>query len=270
MDDFNEYNCVEKWKLNELSEIVGQFDEKLADSVNAQKIVRERNYKNIVLDTAGKSIVTMREVICLCANGYPDGALALARNLYEQFVILSFLEMHSSDVDFQNYIEDYFRDAIIINCKALKYEADFFENKLEIKNLNEKVENEKEAAHKKVRGQYWWTGKAKFQDVVESIGQVDSRPEIKRLLARLQFVYKRACLSLHASCLGNSMRIGTENELQCIDTRERDNGQELPLYFAIMSFIMVVKVTCREFYITENSIINELGVLASFYYKATQ
>lgn len=53
-------------------------------------------------------MVTAREILTLCAHGYPDGALSLGRNLYEQMIVISFFEMHKDDVDFQEYVDDFF------------------------------------------------------------------------------------------------------------------------------------------------------------------
>ena len=47
---------------------------------------------NLILNCTGKSLLTLCELILLCKNGFPDGALGLARNLFEQFIIISVFE----------------------------------------------------------------------------------------------------------------------------------------------------------------------------------
>ena len=65
----------------------------------------------------------MREIIHLSAFGYPDGALSLARNIYEHVIILAFFENHKSDNDFGNYVDDYYVDYDIQRNKALQQSA---------------------------------------------------------------------------------------------------------------------------------------------------
>ena len=78
---------IEKWKLNELVGVVDEFDSTICDKVNESKLKFSHDYKNLLFFMAGKSVVTTKEILCLVQCGYPEGALSLARNLYEQSVI---------------------------------------------------------------------------------------------------------------------------------------------------------------------------------------
>ena len=89
MDDFS-IRVVKEWRLAELELTVAQFDIAIGDVVSNGTIEEKQDYINIILRTAGKSIVTMREIVCLSKNGFPDGALSLARNIYEQMIIIMF------------------------------------------------------------------------------------------------------------------------------------------------------------------------------------
>ena len=84
--------AVSKWRLEELDTLIDEFDSNLAGAVKKLELKESNDYQNLVLRVAGKSIVTFREILTLSAYGYPDGALSLARNLYEQFITLYFFE----------------------------------------------------------------------------------------------------------------------------------------------------------------------------------
>ena len=71
---------------------------------------------NLVLNCTGKSLLTLRELILLCKNGFPDGALGLARNLFEQFIIISVFEAQCEGVDRDRMVDI----MLIIMCKDIK------------------------------------------------------------------------------------------------------------------------------------------------------
>lgn len=77
MDDF--YTQIEKeWRISELVRIVDGFDLSVSNMLNNSDIKEKQDYTCIVVRTAGKSIVTMREILSLVANGFPDGEIGRA------------------------------------------------------------------------------------------------------------------------------------------------------------------------------------------------
>ena len=84
------YDSIDVWKLDCLKELLDSFDSAVSKTVAICDIKLDYDLTNVVLFSAGKSIVTLREILTLCYHGYPDGALSLSRNLYEQFIILYF------------------------------------------------------------------------------------------------------------------------------------------------------------------------------------
>ena len=82
--------CTKLWKLDDLALIVDSVESYIVDAVRAQHIKTGNDYLNILLYTFGKSITTMREIICLSTFGFPDGALSLARNIILFYLIISF------------------------------------------------------------------------------------------------------------------------------------------------------------------------------------
>lgn len=258
---------TKKWKLNELNSIINDLDNDLYNTVNSLHLKNENNYENIVVHTAGKSIVILREIIGLCSLGFPDGALSLARNLFEQLIILCFFESIKSSDDFADYIHDYYADIEIKQNKAFIFEYEkinYDEQKLaDCKSALESLTN---ITHSKVKGDYWWSGYSTFSaltDYVISVGAKDK--ETCTFLRLLHYAYKRACISLHSSSLSNSIRLGNDIDNSLIDTSPKDNGFELPLFFATSCFIMVVGVACNIFKINYDDYIERLNNLAVFY-----
>lgn len=261
--------CTKKWKLDDLGEIVDSAEGYVLDSMRNQNVKTATDYLNISLFSFGKSVSTMREIICLSTFGFPDGALSLARNLYEQFVIISFFELHHKDNDFQNYVDDYFIDYNIQRNKALRYEAKHFNNKENLKTLADEIMGASAASHHKITNQdFWWTGKGNFANVVEDIQRSESNSAIKTFLARLHFAYKRACATIHASCLGNALRLGVDSSFVGIDNSSKTEGHELPLYLATCSFIFILGVTCKQLGLNDKYMNKELNSLAAFYLNA--
>ena len=111
--------AIGKWKLDVFMNIIDGFEEDLADVVH-HKVCVGNNYPTILLHIVGKSLVTAREILTLCAHGYPDGSLSLGRNLYEQMITASFFEMHKNDADFQRYVDDFFFDYDVQRNKCLR------------------------------------------------------------------------------------------------------------------------------------------------------
>lgn len=100
--------CSLQWRLDELEAIIDSMENEIEAAITQQQIQTGHDYTNIILRTAGKSIVSMREIIRLSAFGYPDGALSLARNIYEHVIILAFFENHKYDKNFSDYVDDYY------------------------------------------------------------------------------------------------------------------------------------------------------------------
>lgn len=261
--------CTKLWKLDNLALIVDSVESYIVDAVRAQHIKTGNDYLNILLYTFGKSITTMREIICLSTFGFPDGALSLARNIYEEFIVVSFFEKHRQDSDFQNYVDDYYLDYNIQRNKALRYEAAHFDNSATLKEIENETTKAISASHRTITKQdFWWTGKGTFANVVEYIQNSETDPTIKTFLARLHFAYKRACASIHASCLGNILRLGVDSNYIGIDNSPKTSGHELPLYLATCAFIFIVSITCKELRLDDKYMNKELNDLAAFYFKA--
>lgn len=259
--------CTEKWRLHELDSIIDSIEAKISDAVTENNVIEAQDYINIILHLAGKSILSIREVMNLSAMGYPDGALSLARNLYEQLVVTIFLEQKKDDPDFGQIIEDYFIDYSIQQYKCLIYESNKCKgNTVETYKLKQELKQIKEKAHNKTEFPMWWTGHDNLNNVVEAI--IKKNDVLKQCMHNLHLIYKRACLSLHSSCLGNSIRVGIDLPFNVIDTSPRIEGHGYVLYFATKSLILILGVACGLLNIEFGDYERKLDELISFYNTA--
>lgn len=76
-------DIILKFRIDELEECLDLIEDEISDKINHGHYKQEESYMNLVLNCTGKSLLTLRELILLCKNGFPDGALGLARNLFE-------------------------------------------------------------------------------------------------------------------------------------------------------------------------------------------
>ena len=100
------------YKLNVLEDILEKCEEDISKEITKLQVKESDDNINFLLYTLGKSFVSIREVIILCWAGFPDGALSIARNIYEQLIITNYIEDNtkrtSSEHILKRYNEDYF------------------------------------------------------------------------------------------------------------------------------------------------------------------
>ncbi|MCI9557952.1 MAG: hypothetical protein HFG52_01690 [Lachnospiraceae bacterium] len=239
---------IEKWKLNELVQVIDEFDSAICDKANESKLKFFHDYKSLLFFMAGKSVVTTKEIICLVQCGYPEGALSLARNLYEQFVIAEFFHTHKADGNFQDYIDDFFADYEIQQNKLLAFSAEYVENDIAAKQQAVRRTTEIRAnAHSQKKSPYWWADKGTFSDMAMDLIKRQTNPDLKKFTAMHHMMYQRACVSLHASCAGNMLRLGDDPEFCGVDNRPRKNGHSIPLLLGVYSLLGVTHIVCEEF-----------------------
>lgn len=256
-------SVIEKWKLEELMDIIRHFEDELADKTH-HKMHIGNDYQTILVHIAGKSILTIREILVLCAHGFPDGALSLGRNLYEQMMITAFLELHKEDQNFQEYVDDYF---LSYNAQRNKYLKDI--NKyLSIEDqgvLDTEREELKTQTQRRIKGDYWWTGFYYFGEIVDFVINKQADEKFRSFLGLHHARYKRACMSLHSSCNGNLNRIGNHSDFHIIDTSATIHGHSTSLIYATVSLIYIVGVMSNYFQLDLDTQIKQLNELAVYY-----
>ncbi len=145
--------AVTKWRLDTFTEVIDTFEKDFANAVH-HKVYVEQKYETILLHIVGKSLVTTREILTLCAHGYADGALSLGRNLYEQMMIVSFFELHKNDTDFQKYVEDFFLSYEVQRNRCFR-DMDQYIPEGDINDLKVEWENLKKQTKRTIKGDYW-------------------------------------------------------------------------------------------------------------------
>ena len=268
MEDFRPDQCSNRWKLPELWSVVSDFEDEIAKKVH-HNLINEADYPNILFHAASKTIITMREIIILCGNGYPNGALSLARNIYEQFIICTFLYQHKDDSNFPTIVRNYHLSYDFKRNNALQYEAEFCtKDTVELSRLKtEKNSLVASVAPYNTKKDYWWAGKNSFRELVDSVIDNETDESFIVFLHQLYLFYQRACASIHAGALGNEALLGIDEELIGTDTRPQIAGHDFPLYYATNSFIGIIGVVAKEFKFDCNNLIVSLNALSKYYQK---
>lgn len=258
-------DCINKWRLEELDQFIVEFNNYVADAINNSKIEFKTDYTNIVINIAGKSLLVMREILFLAAAGYPDGALSLSRNLYEQFIILAFFESEKAHKEFPSLIINYFLDYKKRTQHDYKYEFQLNNENA----LSEDTKNDSDdiikSTHSKQRGDYWWTGQTSFRKLIEHVMSNVMDEYYAGFLSELHISYKRACTSLHASCRGNIIRLKEDFQPHMVDILPTYEAQCFPLWFATSTLIFIFGVTCKTLEISHDPYLGKLNELALFY-----
>ena len=125
------------WKIDELEQIVSSLENAFGEALSTQKTARD--YANIQIRAYAHAIIVMKEILCLIKSGFPDGALALARRLYEQNVMLSFFEKRKTQAGFDDLVQRYYDSHTILAYTDQKLAADFFKNKKQSNTLRNKI-----------------------------------------------------------------------------------------------------------------------------------
>lgn len=256
-------HVIKKWRLEEFMTTICEFENSFVDRVN-NCIVEDESYEVLLINIAGKTLVTSREVITLCANGYPDGAFSLARNVFEQMMIIAFFENKKEGVDFLQIVKNYFKSYDLQSYKILKdiYQWDQYPEEKEKyeQRFNSLMEENDISTYK----DYWWSNHKSFANLCNSI--IKSNMDIpSNILYDLYAKYKQACVWLHANCFGNAHRLGVERNLSIIDTSPTVNGQEIPLIFLSLALIYITGTLCNNFKINNSKVNISLNNLAEFY-----
>lgn len=251
---------IKHWKLDDFFSTVVEFHNQMAEAINQQKIEYKQDYKNIVIHLLSASIVTIQEILQLCAKGYPDGAYALSRNLYEQFIHLAFFESHKDSKDFQEYIDNYYLNYEVQRLKILKFEAEHLEHDTALSNsYRDKINS---ITGKNTPPDYWWSGETSFNAMCTVV--LNAANDCQPLVEKLRLLYKEACLYIHSNTFGIINRLGGHDP-GSVDPCPRADGHEYPLHFAAMSFIYLVGVASQAFQFDSTHILDTLNKLALYY-----
>ena len=255
-----------KYHVSELKQVLDSIEVLLSKEV-LNNLKPDKDYQNLLFYMLGKCLVNCREIVLLCANGLPEGALALARNVYEQYMTLGFFVLKRGEANFEDYVEDYFLDYDLKVNKAFRWEAEMITHSAaDFAAVDAGQTSINQRKHqKKVSGDYWWTGGSSFRDLVVAIIDHERDDSYKIFIAKLHVIYLRACAAVHAGIFGNVNRLGPEQGFVGIDNSAKIAGQEYPLFLMAGSMIAIVGTVFTEFGIDANEIVSKLNNLALTY-----
>lgn len=232
----------DRWNLNFYQEIVNACEDIIVEETVKWKTADDINY--YLLSTYAKAILTTKESICLLVNGYPDGALSRAREVYEQMVIAFYINNNYSEELIKRYFADY-ELKVCKNRKLLYEKLKNIENTHKAKyqeledKCQQKIDNLKQQ-YGKMNGDYWWVLDTKintFSDMQDNVG------------AELHFIlYKRACISTHAGALSDIALLGRDNkEGSLLRTDQTWEGFEAPILLLFSSFDILTQIVFKHF-----------------------
>ena len=232
----------DKWDLEFYEDTINKCEDIIAEEATKWKTVDDLNY--YFLSTYAKAILTTREALCLLENGYPDGALSRAREVYEQMVIAFYISNNYSDELLERYYADY-------ELKVYKYRKLAYEKLKEVhtvckedyqdleKQCNQKIDNLRQQ-YEKIQGDYWWVLGSRISNFNNMQNDVGA--------GLLLILYKRACISTHAGSLSDIALLGRDNrEGSLLRTDQTWEGFEGPILLLIGSFDVLTQMVFKHF-----------------------
>lgn len=236
----------EYWKIPLLESYIEKLEESFGNGIS--EIYIEHNFLHVLIRSYPHCILVLREVISLIKHGYPDGALARARRIYENMMIAQYLNIHKSDSDFDKVIERYFDDHIIRAYdgrkrfyRSMKQASKADACNKEVNKIIKKYASPKYFNAKKkeiLSNNYWW---AKNSPMSFSHFSKCLDDEYAKCL------YLRACYSVHAGAFGDVALLGrpTSKHLQ-LYSGGTYNGAAMSMLLAVTSFCNITEVVLEN------------------------
>ena len=259
----------EKWKLDLWWERVDAVENSIIDIAEEKKTDESIDY--VIIRNYGRLSLCLREMLTLLLNGYPDGALAIARSAYEIAIITDFLYSEVEKKGDKQLLKCYLADH---NVKVYKSQKQLNEEMLKLpepsstlgKRIQQLKENLKEieVQHGKISGMYWWA-RSTFDGKNPTFSMIDEKINDDLML---RILYKRACIAIHASSMGSMALLGRHNERgNIIYTTATDEGFEAPLLLGMVSHERVVDVICDYWKLEKKKIFKDADELYKLYAK---
>ncbi|MBR4283369.1 MAG: hypothetical protein IKT48_01505, partial [Anaerotignum sp.] len=208
------------------------------------KMEIKQNFIDVLVRAYPQCLLVMKEILCLLKNGYPDGALARSRRIYENMIIACYLNIHKADTDFSEVIERYFDDQNIrayagrkLYYRSVKQDSKADECNKAINKIIRKYVSGKGFADKRkeiLSNNYWWAKNSKMSFAKLSECLDDEHAKV---------LYVRACYSIHAGAMGDVALLGrTKTEMQHLYSSATYNGASIPLQLAVYSLANITEV----------------------------
>ena len=85
----DEIKVVEKWNLREWWDRATCVEDVIAKITETKQ--SSRNIEQVLIFNYGRTVLCIKEILTLLMHGYPDGALSIARTVYEIMIITKFI-----------------------------------------------------------------------------------------------------------------------------------------------------------------------------------
>lgn len=232
---------VKRWNINEWWELVNKLDD-LTESIALEETVGD-TLEYAIITNSSKIIMCMREMLILTLHGYPDGATSISRTIYEYFIVTKYLYEKKHDKKLlQRYYEDRKHKIYRCNKEVYDYSLKMHDMSKETyeKRTSKMLSDLKFDKGKIEKNEYWWVGN-------ENRGFSGIQYSVKLDDDYLRTLYKRACVSIHASSTGASTMFG-KNSMggSVINTSTTTDGFASALLLGGCSLIEFVKIVCAH------------------------
>lgn len=213
--------------------------------LKADPLKTHDTFTRIVSESYSKAIITTKEILTLLYNGFPEGAMALSRILYESMTVMLFLHSHrDDDALLQRYIDDFTVKVSRDKIKYYSYILEFSQDKDELteaqalkvaarKEQNKLKEKYSEFLSYNKQGNYlhdyWWIGSVLK---ARNFGAIQN----EMALENLKILYILSCYRAHSGVVGSSVRFGSMLDDTTLSTKGSLDGFQIPFCFSLVCF----------------------------------
>ena len=210
---------------DDVSSLINEYAEALdlcRKELSQLTVVEERTYDYAIIRAYSKVLLTCCEIYILLKEGYPEGAFALSRNIYEALVIIKTLltgKQSNNDVLVKRFFDAVEIKRIKIGLESIQYILNRESHNSSAIDAQKKLSEQLDKFIKKYECQfkndYWWANVCNFTELAKN----SSFPKA--------YTYQRASGNVHF----NAYSIFTYANLDesCILIGDTSKGIEFPL-----------------------------------------
>ena len=217
--------------LDEYADILNKIRNKLVQI----SVVEESTFRYAIVRLFARATLSMCEIYTLMNNGYPEGAFALSRQIYETIVLMDYLTKHKND---EAMIERYFDDIEITKIKIQIEREKYAQKEVTVSTteaLNKYAEKYPDFCNSNNSfSDYWWIKKGcKFAE----IAQETNFPK--------DYMYKQTSSIIHLSSFNSTVYVLNEqNRILIGDTYD---GIEEAGWYSMLCFDMAVHLLVHTY-----------------------
>lgn len=234
---------AKRWHYTEIAELITAAEDRFND-VAAKSA--EKDYQALLTDFFGKAVLYTKEILTILYNGYADGAMSLAGELFEASVTLTFIEKNKSDSGIaERYFDDIELCSVTDSTRLLSFLKEGASDSQTSVGLSDMISRKKrtyEALKTKHSAflpdglfrPYWWVGT--LLDAKEK-----NFSGILRNTAWDKTIFKHIYnMSKHGG--HNAVNPAEDSDAAAILTNPSTEGFQIPLCFTLTSFSNIAKI----------------------------